>query len=75
MKKEETLKEIKELRSELLNNLDKKEFNKTNLKIMCRMWEKGYQVEDFTKSGTLKRPTSQSALDYLEILKDVLKEI
>lgn len=74
MKKEETLKEIKELRSELLK-LEKKEFNKTNLKIMCRMWEKGYEVEDFTKSGTLKRPTSQSALDYLEILKDVLKEI
>lgn len=74
MKKEEILKEIKELRSELLK-LEKKEFNKTNLKIMCRMWEKGYQVEDFTKTGTLKRPTSQSALDYLEILKDVLKEI
>lgn len=73
MKKEEILKEIKELRSELLK-LEKKEFNKTNLKIMCRMWKKGYQVEDFTKTGTLKRPTSQSALDYLEILKDVLKE-
>ena len=72
MTKSEILSEIKELRSEF-SNLDKKEFNKINLKIMCKMWEKGYSVDGFTKAGVLKNPTKQSALDYLESLKEVLE--
>lgn len=68
MKKADILNEIKELR-EKMSNLDDKEYNKINLKIMVKMQEKGYSA-----GGLTKNPTKQRALDYLEILKNVLEE-
>ena len=67
MTKVEILNDIQELRSKLLN-LDNKEYNKMNLKIMVKMQEKGYST-----GGLTKNPTKQRALDYLEVLKEVLE--
>lgn len=67
MTKVEILNNIQELRNKILN-LDDKEYNKMNLKIMVKMQQKGYSTVGLTKN-----PSKQRALDYLEVLKEVLE--